>query len=138
MGGPAGEQIEHPALLQPLKAGQQIAARLDPGLFGPLELEAEVGSRSAMVRWRLAQQLLAHLQPGEKALAEERVAQQGEERWRETHGQSRPLRGVRGGGLQGVQQRQVALQEGLEVPVLLQGAGCAGVHVRQVRVENQR
>lgn len=44
---------------------------------------------------------------------------------------------VGGAGFEHLQQGQVAFQQGLEVPVLLQGAGLTGAHVGEMGVEDQ-
>ena len=75
VGGTAGQQVEDPLLLQRLKARQHITLRLLPGLLGPLELQPEAGRGCRMVLGCLAQELLADLQPGDKALTEDLVAQ---------------------------------------------------------------
>ena len=56
---------------------------------------------------------------------------------REAQAQPWALGGIGSCRLQGFQQGDVALEQGLEVPVLLQGARLAGMHIGEVRVKHQ-
>jgi hypothetical protein len=101
------------------------------------QLQTEVGGGLGVLGGGSLQQLLALHQPGQEAGVEAAVGQQAQQGGREPQGDAGVLAAVGGGGLQHGQQGQVALLQGLEVPVFLQGAGLAGAHIGQVGVQHQ-
>ena len=137
MGGAAGDQVEHALLLQAPEARDQGPLDLNPLLHHRIELAGQVGGCLAELLRRLLQQLLALCDPGQEARVEGAVGQQRQQGGREAEGEPGVLAPVGRGGLEHGQQRQVALLQRLEIPVLLQRSGLARAHVGQMRVEDE-
>lgn len=125
VGGGAGEQVEHSVLLQLPEAVQQLAAALDPALAGALQGLGQGGGSAAVAGWGLLQQQLALGEPVGEACAQHGIADQAQQGWREPEAEAGPLGRIIPAVFQHLQQRQIALQQGLEVPVFLQRAGLA-------------
>ena len=137
VGGGAGEQVEHPLLLQAPEAGHQVAAPGPPTRLGVTELAGQIVPGQAIGGWGPLEQLQPQGQPGAEALGQQGTAQQREQGGREPQAQPGPLAGVGRRRLEGVEQGQVTLEQGLEIPVLLQGARLAGMDIGQVGMEHQ-
>ena len=137
MGGGAGEQVQHPLLLQAPKAGHQVAAAGPPARLGLGQLAGQIAAGQGVAGRGPIEQLQPHGQPGAKALGQPGTAQQGEQGGREPQAQPGPLAWVGRRRLKGVEQGQITLEQGLEVPVFFQGAGLAGMDIGQVGMEHQ-
>ena len=137
VGGGTADQIKHAGLLKGPETGQQVAAAGAELVGCGLKLAREIGGGSSEVGICFGQQLAALLKPGQETPVQLGVAQQRQQRGGEP--ESEPgLRGRVGGGvLQHLHQGQVALLQGLEVPVFLKGAGLPGADVGKMGVENQ-
>jgi len=120
VGGSAGDQIQHPEVLQPGKPGDQAAIKGTPLLQGVAQLCGQ-GQRGRLLVGRgVGQELQAALEPGHKAMVQGRVAEQRQQGGRQPQGQVRGLGRIGGGRFEHRQQGQIALLQGLEVPVFLQ------------------
>ena len=137
VGGGAGEQVEHPLLLQAPEAGHQVGAAGPPVRQGLGQLAGQIGPGQATAGWGPIEQLQPHRQPGAETLGQQGITQQREQGGREPQAQPGPLAGLGRRRLRGVKQGQVRLEQGLEVPVLLQGAGLPGVHIGKVGMQHQ-
>ena len=135
MGGAAGDQIEDAVLLQAAEAAQQPATAVEklPADLHQAHLQFEGGNGQLGRGVRDQRQPL--LEPGHKARIQAPIAQQRQQGGREAHGQAGPLARVGGSRLEHLQQRQVALLQGLKVPVLLEGARLPGAHIGKVGME---
>ena len=76
-------------------------------------------------------------EPGQEARRELGIAQQREQGGREAEGEPGRLGRISAGGLQDIEQGDVALEQGLEVPVLLQRPLNVGTDVGKMGVEDQ-
>jgi len=137
VGGAAGEQVHHPLALQGGEALDQIAVAALPGPPVPLDRGRQVLGAYAQGRVSLRQQIQPFVQPGGEALLEVLIAQQRQQRRRQADGELGLLVGVGAGQLQRFQQRQITLDQGLEKPVLLQGARLCRPHVGQMGMQHQ-
>ena len=137
VGGGAGDQIQHPRLLQAAEAGQKVAAAAEELLrhTGQLGLQGRSGVLEG--RGGLDQELAALLQPGQEAAVQGPVAQQAEQGGGEAEGEARLAGRIEGSRLEHLHQGEVALLQRLEVPVLLKGAGLSRTDVGKMGVENQ-
>ena len=80
-----------------------------PLLADALQLGQEVGCSECVIRRSLFQQGQAQLQPGQEAGVEVGISQQREQGGGEAQGDPRLLLAIRSGGLQHLQQGQIAL-----------------------------
>ena len=137
MGGGAGEQVEHPLLLQAPEAGHQVATAGPPARLGLGQLAGQIATGQGVGGGGLIEQVQPHGQPGAEALGQQGTTQQREQGGRKSQAQPGPLAGIGRRRLKGVEQGQITLEQGLEIPVLLQGARLAGMDIGQVGMEHQ-
>jgi hypothetical protein len=137
VGGSAGDQVEHPLLLQAAEPGQQVAFTGAPLLLNPLQLLRQGGGGNGQSAGGLGQQHQSLVQPGQETPVEAGIAQQRQQGGREPEGEARPLPGVRRCGLEHRQQRQITLLQRLEIPIFLKRTRFSRAHVGKMCVENQ-
>ena len=76
VGGGAGEQVEHPLVLQAPEAGHQVAAAGTPARLDVTEPAGQVGLSQAIGGWRPLEQLQPQGQPGAETVGQQGTAQQ--------------------------------------------------------------
>ena len=103
----------------------------------PFDRRGKVVGGVAQLRCGLHQQLKTLFQPAWEPLSEIRVVQQGEQGRRQPDGDLRLAIRIRVRLFQCLQQRQIALEQRLEEPVLLKRSRLSRADVGKVGVKNQ-
>ena len=81
VGGAAGEQVEHPLLLQGAKASDQITIAVVPAEQVPLKATLKVQRSGFAIAGGMLQQLQAGLNPVREAFVECAVSEQRQQGW---------------------------------------------------------
>ena len=137
MGCSASQQINDPCPLQCREAADQITSTVVPGLILLTDAMGQMVSGLAQGGISQWQQINTGVQPAREALNQIWVAEKGEKGWRQSHGDSWGLICIGCSLFENGQQREVALQQGLEKPILFEGSGLGRAHIGQMRMENQ-
>ena len=137
MGGTAGEQIHHALALEGCKAADQIAIAGMPAGQMALDRGLKVNRCFPSIGRCFLKQSQPCLDPLGESPLQGGVSQQREQRGRGAHGQLGLLLWISCGCLQGLQQGEVALDQGLKEPVLFQGIGRRRPHIGKVGMENK-
>ena len=142
VGGGAGEQVEHAGLLEQAEAKQQVSGPGGPTSARVFQLFGQGLRSRRMLRLLLGrrnpgQQGEPLLQPGRKLMVQINVAQQRQQGGGEAEAEPWPLVWIDLAALQQAQQGQIALQQGLKVPVLLQGPWLAAADVGEMGMEDE-
>ena len=119
VGGAAREQIDDIPSLQSREAADQVTTAGVPGSLMPLDRRGQVVGGVTKLRCGLHQQRKTLFQPAWKPLSEIGVIQQGEQGRRQPDGDLGLACRIGVRLFQGLQQRQIALEQCLEEPVLL-------------------
>ena len=109
VGGAAGEQVEHPLLLQGAKASDQIAVAVVPAEQVPLKATLKVQRSGFAIAGGLLQQLQARLNPVWEAFVECAICEQRQEGWGDPHRESCVLFWIACSRLQHLYQGEIAL-----------------------------
>ena len=88
-------------------------------------------------RFGMREKVEAPIQPVGEPLFQIRITEQGQQGWRQADGELRSAGWGSCGLLKNLQQRQLALHQGLEKPVFFQRARHHRAHIRQVGVKNE-
>ena len=119
VGGAAGEQIDDIPSLQCREAADQVTTAGVPGSLMPFDCRGKMVGGVAKLRCGLHQQFETLFQPAWEPLPEIGVIQQGEQGRRQPDGDLWLACRISVRLFQGLQQRQVALEQSLEEPVFL-------------------
>ena len=124
-------------LLQPAKAAQQPAAALPELLADLHQALLQIQRGAGQLGRGVSDQRQPLLQPGHETSIQVAITQQRQQGGRQPQGELGPLAWIGSRRLQHLQQRQIALLQGLEVPVLLKGALFPRPHIGEMGVKHE-
>ena len=133
----AGEQIDDFAALQGCKPSDQICVAGFPSLQMTLHGDRQVVHGVPQPRISFRQQVQSRLDPGREAPLQISIRKKRQQGWREPDRDLRRSVRVCSSVFKTLKQGEVALDQGLEEPVLLQRARLCRSHVGQVSVQNK-